>query len=559
MKQTHRPTRGVLDLPYTNLQNAWVKILEQRPDDAVVKVPVAQATEFLSFKVLSLYRRALRVANAFTQELGLAAGDGVAILTDDPHDFTLAVHGCWLGRLVAFPLDLGYPDDLIVSLLNNCNIKAVLFPPAASARVASMFDRSFSVAHWLVTGSSTIGGRGSAVRRFEEVVVAATGAGDTPPGITDEDCLALTIVSPGHGGKQKGISYTQSQLLHSGMVSAHLYPPDEEYEDLVWCPIPRTTLSGLVQNILTPLFSSAPTLIDHFEDFRGFWDKIRRDDITHVAMTQAQLREVNKRGKTRSWLAPDTLRIVLFSHKPYSSELLATFEKRFSIPIQTVYNISEGGGVLTSFPTKNDPEYINRWMYDYRIPSSGIAVPGVDLKIVDLDGTEVGEEELGQVIVRTDQVMKGYVGTTPGEAYFGQQGFLFTGDEGFFVVDEEENRHIFVTGRLSELIIRNNQRVNPAHIDNLLYGIKGVDFALTVGFRNSYTGHEVGAFVVPTRTAKISETDILTALRQNLDWYECPKVIVMGDRRDISDSPGRSEFEGRFEEFYHRDFSIGGF
>ncbi|RMG41069.1 MAG: hypothetical protein D6719_09280, partial [Candidatus Dadabacteria bacterium] len=63
----------------------------------------------------------------------------------------------------------------------------------------------------------------------------------------------------------------------------------------------------------------------------------------------------------------------------------------------------------------------------------------------------------------------------------------------------------------------------------------------------------------PSRTARLSEQDVLSSLRQNLDWNECPKVVLMGDRRDITPNPIRAEYAARFKQFFQRDFSLGGF
>ena len=107
-------------------------------------------------------------------------------------------------------------------------------------------------------------------------------------------------------------------------------------------------------------------------------------------------------------------------------------------------------------------------------------------------------------------------------------GWLRTGDEGFYVYDEEGRKFFFVTGRIKELIIRGGANISPLEIDEVLLRMPGVEAAVAVGFDNDWYGEEIGAFVVRKPDALLSEEAVLAFCRKSLPFVKSPKIVLFG-------------------------------
>ncbi len=544
-------------MAHPNFEHIWRDIIEKRPNQPLFKIPSPEASEYLFFKASTFFNRASRVHAALKFHLKLKEGDRIALLSEDPQDIALVLHGAWLARLVVIPLDLSLGDDFIVSILNNANVKVALFPSAFSARVVTLVARAFSVEHWIVTGKGAQTGQGSPLKRLEEIVNQAAGVRFDFKETSDRDSLGLIALTSGYGKGVRGVGLTQSQILHSATVAAPIFPNNDQEEHVAWSLLPRKSLNGLMASFVMPLITAVPAVHNFEYEIRRFWEHVMADGITWAAVSQGDLRSIIKAGKSKTWRQPPNLQLALITNSPYSSELLATFEKRFGVPVTPTYSQTELGGIVTAFPRERAQEYITKWLYDFEVPSSGVQLAGVEIVIADLEGNPVEDEAVGEILVRTPQAMKGYLGTTPGECYFGQKAFLHTGDEGFLVADDSGKKHLFVTGRAGDVIVRNNERISPAKIDNVLREIRGVEFAMAVGFPNLHTGFEIGAYVVPVKLANLSEEEILASLRQSLEWTECPKVVVFGEFKRGSQPPKRVELQALFKQHFERDYSHG--
>jgi acyl-CoA synthetase (AMP-forming)/AMP-acid ligase II len=140
--------------------------------------------------------------------------------------------------------------------------------------------------------------------------------------------------------------------------------------------------------------------------------------------------------------------------------------------------------------------------------------------------------------------MSGYRGIGAGAAHFAIANRLHTGDEGFFVLDEKNRQHLFVTGRQAEMFQAPGRRINPLVVDNFLYTLRGVEFASTVVFKDSITGEvSLGSYVVPLRASHITEDDVITQLREHFNSAVCPTRVKFGHHAKDGGYPSRREVE----------------
>jgi acyl-CoA synthetase (AMP-forming)/AMP-acid ligase II len=151
---------------------------------------------------------------------------------------------------------------------------------------------------------------------------------------------------------------------------------------------------------------------------------------------------------------------------------------------------------------------------------------GNQAKIIDMKGNEVPRGEQGEIMIKGDNVMKGYYkAPDKTKEALEPDGWLHTGDLGYM----DEDGFVFVTGRLKELIIKGGENIAPREIDEVLYKHPAVLDAAAVGIPDDTYGEEIMACVVLQPGQTIGESDLLKFCREHLGEFKTPKILKILD------------------------------
>jgi len=434
-----------------NFKEKWLSLFEEDEKKLLFRTGEHEGPEGYSvFRVGSFLRRAQRFSNALSSDLLLEEGDHVALFLDHGSSLALALHGLWLSGLVAVPLDVSLDDSTVISICNNCEVKAVIFSPAAAAKVASIYPKLASVEHWLVTGGSRSFGPEKHTRTVDEIILSAEEGNIGQLKDSDKDYEALVVLASGKGGfRQYGAMFTQSQLLAAGKAQSFMYRGATDKERDIWCALPAYDICAIVCSQITPLFSELQTRSRPEFEAREFWQVVRQGTIAYALINQEQLRSLYKRAKGRDWAQPEDFSIYLVSEELVDSELLKAFENRFNVRVNPCYSSTEAGGIVAAFPEGLDTKSRRKLLYGSDFVSSGAPLPGNVVKISDSteESETLGME--GQILVKSSQLMSYYCASEPGEAYITHENFLNTGDRGFLFVGGDGEPHLMVTNKVS--------------------------------------------------------------------------------------------------------------
>jgi len=279
---------------------------------------------------------------------------------------------------------------------------------------------------------------------------------------------------------------------------------------------------------MTALYASASTVVSPKFSASRFWQIISDYNITSfgsvatmlsmLLANRGQRSEVRgQSGNSKSKIQnpkSETLRFAMCGSAPVPAEILKRFEETFGCLVIEGYGLSES----TCRSTFNPPNKTRR------AGSCGKPI-GNEMKIFDENDKEVPNGELGEIVLRGENIFKGYFKNDEATRKAFQNGWFHTGDIGY----RDADGFFYIADRKSDMIIRGGENIYPREIDELLYTHPSVESAAVIGVPNELYGEEVAAFVVLKKDAKRSEEELISFCKNHLADFKCPKKIYFVD------------------------------
>jgi long-chain acyl-CoA synthetase len=424
----------------------------------------------------------VRAGAAHLAELGIGAGDVVALKLTNRVEFVVLLFAAWRLGATITPVNPALTDPETARQLDDSRAKLLVVEGGA--------DAIGDVATLSVPD----------LRR-------ETPQSESVP-VDDSSALALLIYTSGTTGVAKGVMLDHANLeAMTGMGRDALHLGSDDRCLLI---LPLFHVNGIVVSILTPLLVGASVVIADRFNPETFFDTIERERPTFFSAVPTIYSML---AALPSDVRPDTssVRFAVCGAAPSSAELLARFEDRYGFPLIEGYGLSEATCGSTINPV-HGPR---------KAGTVGLPFPGQELRILGVDGNPVPPGENGEVVVRGANVMRGYLGRLDDTAAVISDGWLRTGDIGHL----DEDGYLTLVGRSKEMIIRGGENIYPKEIEDVLAGDPAILEAAVIGVPDQKWGEVVVAFVQPRPGATIDIGVLKARCRQQLSGYKRPTAI----------------------------------
>ena len=463
--------------------------------------------EAVVFRDSSLtYRELEATTNRFARalrRLGIGKGQHVCLLTPNCPEFVVAFYA--LARLgaVASAMNPSYREREVEYQLGDAEAVAVVVHRSLLPLVESVRARLPHLRHVIAVGGGD-GAMAAGVLAFADLVAGESAAPPPSSGVTDDDLVALPY-SSGTTGLPKGVMLTHRNLVVNNLqfvASLRVRSTDRLLLFLPLYHIYGTMLMGAA--IAT---GATAILMDRFEPTECL-RLVRRHGITLFFAVPPVLLVLSQRPDTDAE-AFRSVRLVMVGAAPVAPELSRRFRELTGVPVLQGYGLTEAAP-LTHLNIPYD-ETLNV------IDSCGLPAHDTEQKVVDIEtGTQVlAPGEVGEICVRGPQVMQGYWKAPDATAATLRDGWLHTGDIGWF----DERGFTYIQDRKKEMIKYKGFGIAPAEIEALLLEHPGVADVAVIGKPDPEAGEVPKAFVVPA-SAAVTVTELADFARGRLAGYK---------------------------------------
>jgi acyl-CoA synthetase (AMP-forming)/AMP-acid ligase II len=214
-------------------------------------------------------------------------------------------------------------------------------------------------------------------------------------------------------------------------------------------------------------------------------------------------------------IARRPLRFIRSSSASLPVKVMAALEDVFKAPVIEAYGMTEASHQMTSNPLPPLPR---------KAGSVGFAA-GPDVAIMDDAGNLLSDGEVGEVVIRGSNVTVGYENNpTANESNF-TNGWFRTGDQGRF----DDDGHLFLTGRLKEIINRAGEKIAPKEIDEVLMQHPAIAQAIAFSVPHDTMGEDVAAAVVLNGDSEVTENEIRDFAATQLADFKVPSQVLIVD------------------------------
>jgi long-chain acyl-CoA synthetase len=486
-------------------------------EDSAREVPerTAIACEGTRLSYAQLNEAANQVAHGLLQ-VGIGQGDTVVLSCSNVPYFPIVYYGILKAGGVVVPLNILLKPREIAYNLRDSNAKAYFcLEGSPELPISQMgfaaFQQVESCQHFFLMTNEP-----GAPSPMLGATTLSDLMGDQPTTFetlaTRSEDTAVILYTSGTTGKPKGAELTHLNMLLNARLSDTMYPKADHDVHLITLPLFHSFGQTVQMNagiynratlVLLPRFSPDAAL--HLMNTEGITFFAGVPTMYWALLHYPRTDQYGLQKIARS------LRLCISGGAAMPVEVMNAFNEKFQVKILEGYGLSETSPIAV----------FNRLDREVRPGSIGLPVWGVEVRLVDLHDREVDTNEVGELVIRGHNVMKGYYQRPDAATEAMRNGWFHTGD----LARRDEDGYFSIVDRAKDMIIRGGFNVYPREIEEVLMTHPAVSLAAVIGVPHERHGEEVKAFVILKEGTTVTEAELVVWSKQNLADYKYPRLI----------------------------------
>lgn len=349
----------------------------------------------------------------------------------------------------------------------------------------------------------------------------ASHSGEEPDVQVDEDDPICIIYTSGTTGVPRGALYTQRRFMEDTktlVIDMGLQPGDKRVQITPLFHIAGNT------HFRSSLYTAGCNIILKFFDAAAALKIIQDERATHMDFVPTHLVAMLNLPDLKKYDI-SSIKFLWYGASPMPLEVLKKGMKVFGPIIAQGYGQSESGPAISHL-SKEDHNVLDRPEEEQKkLMSAGRPDIGVQVRIVDDDGNDVLPSVVGEITVRSKQIMVEYWHKPEETQANVVNGWLYTGDMGYY----DDEGYIYIVDRKKDMIISGGENIYPREVEEILYRHPAVMEATVIGIPDPYWVERVHAIVVTKKGASTTAEEIIAFCKKHIAGYKTPKSVEFVD------------------------------
>jgi len=473
------------------------------------KLAMVHGTRKVTFREMN--RRANRLANGL-RALDIGQGDNVAILQYNYPETLESIFACFKAGCGAVPINWRLHPNEFAFIVDHSEAKAVILSEEFNETIGDIRERiPRATALISLTGSS------KGLLDYEDFLSA--GSDEFSDARVEPDDLAWLFYTSGTTGLPKGAMLTHRNLLAMTMNFYADICPGLGPEDVILHGAPLSHGSGLYA--LPNIAKGATNVILDSKSFDPelVFQSMEMYRVTNMFAAPTMLRLMVE-DPTVDRYDHNSMRALNYGGAPMLVEDLKVAMEKLGPCLVQLFGQAESPMTITYLPhrdhvLKGTEKQMNR------LASAGIARTDVEVGIFDAEDEELTHGETGEIVTRSDLVMKGYWRNPEATAETLRGGWLHTGDMGYM----DEEGYLFIMDRSKDMIISGGENIYPREIEEVLIRHPAVREVAVIGIPDPKWGEAIKAVVSLKPGKAAAEEELIAFCKDHIASYKKPKSV----------------------------------
>jgi acyl-CoA synthetase (AMP-forming)/AMP-acid ligase II len=456
----------------------------------------------------TLDRHANQVANGLIA-LGVKPNERLAYLGKNSDLFIELLVGTFKASVVTAPVNWRLAGPEIAFIVEDCKAAVLFVGPEFSELVHGLKTQ--------LRGVRTIIAMEGGAPGWPDFTAWRDAQSDTDPrlAITKDD-VAIQLYTSGTTGKPKGAMLSHNNFL-SLLRIAEINTPDWNKwtsDDVSLVAMPVFHIGGVGWAVYG-LYHGAKSVIAREFDPTKVLDDFERHGISKLFLVPAAMQFIVRQPRARE-MDFSRLKYILYGASPIPAALLKECISVFGCGFVQMYGMTETTGTIVVLAPEDHVEGRDC------MRSAGRALDGVEIAILDADGSALGIGEVGEIATRSGSNMVGYWNLPEATARtLDTDNWLRTGDAGYL----DKDGFLYIHDRIKDMIISGGENIYPAEVESAICDHPDVAEVAVVGVPDDTWGEAVKAVVVVKPGKELSASDLMTFTRERIAGFKSPKTI----------------------------------
>jgi acyl-CoA synthetase (AMP-forming)/AMP-acid ligase II len=483
-----------------------------------------------------------KVANYLAKDLGIKDGDFVMHLQNNSLEWLITYYGIIKIGAVVVPLNFRFVGTDILYAANISNPKAFILGSEFLPVVQPVQKNLKTVEKYICVGESVPDDMID-----YQILAAGSDISEAIVDVDDHHDLAMMFTS-GTTGDPKPVLHTHYSLNNTAIGNGMSYFVEKNDNYVFFLPLYHSGTMFL----WAPFYATGAvgTILREFSDPKWIIEAMAEEkgtDVLFVVPVAVAILNAIRDGEINledydlsSW------RYMEIGAQPVPFDVMKRLVETLPCGVSNIYGITEGGGggLFNLYPEE----------VLHKPGSIGKPTFGMESKIVDFDGTELPAGEVGELLLKTNRMMKGYFKNPELTQKSLKNDWLYTGD----LVKADEQGYYYIVDRAKDMVTSGGENIFPVEIEDALMDHPKIDDVACIGYPDERLVEIVLAIVQLKKGESMTEEELIEFAKSKMATYKVPRKVIFdtvmrNPTGKLMKPKMREKFTGRKEAFQKLD------